>query len=381
MSAARQAAGNGADLLLASGGSGGHIYPALAVAGEAKALGLKVMFLGQKGGMEERLVPAAGVDFTGVAAGKWHRGSPRAGQAIQAAAGVVQAWQAVRRIRPRVALGFGGFASFPGSLAALNCGVPLALYGGDAFPSKVNRWLAPRAQLVIVAQAEALTHLRRVRRSLVVPYPVRERREQRGPARARLGLPPQGLVTLVMGGSQGSATLNREVPAAYRELLASLKQTPRPESAGATGEADAVLTMQVLHAAGHGNAAALRASTAGWPNYHVFDYLDAPDAWAAADLAITRAGIGTISEAAFNGVPLVMVPLPSSAEDHQLHNARAVEAVGAGLVVEEQQLAGLVPAWRELLQPRVRSAAAAAAKARSPDGAARKILDAVMELT
>src|SRR5690606_35822602 len=115
--------------------------------------------------------------------------------------------------------------------------------------------------------------------------------------------------------------------------------------------------------------------------YLVMDFLDAAHAWAAADIGITRAGVGTLSEAALNGVPLVMVPLPSSAEDHQLHNARAVAAAGAGVVVEESGLGSLVPAWESLMDADTRSAAAAAAAARTPAGAARRILDAVMELT
>lgn len=114
--------------------------------------------------------------------------------------------------------------------------------------------------------------------------------------------------------------------------------------------------------------------------YQVVDFLDAATAWATADMAITRAGVGTLSEAAFNGVPLLMVPLPSSAEDHQLHNAMAVAEAGAGIVVEERDLAGLTAAWEALLDPPTRQAAAAAATARTPVGAARRILEAVMEL-
>jgi len=90
--------------------------------------------------------------------------------------------------------------------------------------------------------------------------------------------------------------------------------------------------------------------------------------------------MGTLSEAAYHGVPLVMVPLPSSAEDHQLHNARAFAAAGAGVVVEEREVSGLGNAWRSLLEPAARASAAEAAAARTPAGAARRILCAVMEL-
>ena len=227
----------------------------------------------------------------------------------------------------------------------------------------MTRWLAGSAALVIVAQEQALQHLQRVRRSLIIPFPVRERRVDGPAARAALGLQADAVVTLVMGGSQGSATLNREAPTAFASL------------------AERYPALTVLHSAGHGNSAAVRVQQGLAERYHVVDFLDAATAWAAADLAITRAGIGTLSEAAFHGVPLIMIPLPSSAEDHQLHNARAVAKAGAGVVVEESDLALLVSAWEGLLDPAGRRAAAAAAAGRTPVGAARRILEAVMELT
>lgn len=360
-------------IVLAAGGTAGHIFPALAVAEEARERGLETVLLGERGGMEERLASGAGVSFHGVTAGKWHRGRPSPLHALKAAVGVVEAWSFLRRTRPRVVVGFGGFASFPGALAASRLQVPLVLHEGNAYPSKVNRWLAPRARLVIAAQEEAFEHLPNVAQRLVVPFPVREQRRERAEARRRLGLdersdegaPP--LVTLVMGGSQGSLALNRAVPRAYALLSPAERER-----------------LQVLHAAGRAHEGALRAELSEQANYFVHGFVDEADAWSVADLAITRAGIGTLSGAALSGVPLVMMPLPSSAEDHQLHNARAVATAGAGLVVEERELEAdpeaLVRAWRTLLDDGERQRLAAAAAARSPRGAPRRILDAVMEI-
>ena len=355
-------------IVLATGGTGGHVFPALAVADEARGRGIEVAVLGQRDGLEERLSAEAGLPFMGVSAGKWHRGRPDPASALRAAVGVMEAWRHLKRVRPQLVIGFGGFASFPGVLAASRLGIPLVLHEGNAFPSKVNRWMARSAELVIAAQEEALSHLGPLKRSAVIPFPVRERREERAAARAKLGLGDRGddhVVTLVMGGSQGSATLNSAVPRAYAALAG-----------------DGACATRVLHSSGRGRTAEVMAD---WPGYVVRDFLDAPLAWAAADLAITRAGVGTISEAALNAVPLIMVPLPSSAEDHQLHNARAVEAAGAGLVVEERELATgvapLVSAWQLSLDPEFRRRTASAAAARTPAGAARRILDAVMELT
>jgi UDP-N-acetylglucosamine--N-acetylmuramyl-(pentapeptide) pyrophosphoryl-undecaprenol N-acetylglucosamine transferase len=344
------------DLLFATGGTGGHIYPALAVAAAARERGLEAAFLGQSGGMEATLVPEAGFPFTGVAAGKWDRQRPDPLQALRAGLGLVQAIGAVRASRPALVVGFGGFASFPGCAAALLTGTALALHEGNAFPSRVTRWFASRARLVVLAQAEAGAHLR-ARKVVLVPFPVREVRVDRARARDALGLAADAPVTLVMGGSQGSLALNRAVPEAYREL----------------GRGD----VQVVHAAGARWVDALRRRVADLPGYHVHPFVDAAQAFAAADLAITRAGIGTLSEAAFHGVPLVMVPLPTAAEDHQLHNAQAVAAAGAGLTVPESELDRLPETWRRLLEPHARIAAAQAAAARSPEGAARRILDAL----
>ncbi|HZJ10227.1 MAG TPA: glycosyltransferase, partial [Trueperaceae bacterium] len=257
-------------IVLATGGTGGHIFAALAVAEEARSRGLAVTVLGERGGMEERLVGAAGVPFVGVSAGKWHRGRPSPAHAVKAAAGVMEAWRFLRRERPLAVIGFGGYASFPGVVAASRLGIPLVLHEGNAYPSKVNRWLARSAALVIAAQPEAFEHLPAARRRLVVPFPVRERRLDREQARRALALPTEQpyVVTLVMGGSQGSATLNREVPLAHA-LLAEAEKA----------------NLHVVHSAGRGNGATVAAATEGLDRYQVHDFLDAATAWAAADLA------------------------------------------------------------------------------------------------
>ncbi|MFA5594691.1 MAG: undecaprenyldiphospho-muramoylpentapeptide beta-N-acetylglucosaminyltransferase [Trueperaceae bacterium] len=347
--------------LFATGGTGGHIYPALAVAQEAQRAGAHVRFMGQQGGMEERLIPEAGFEFHGVSAGKWDRSAPDPRQAVRAVQGLWGAVSNVRRNKPDLVVGFGGFASFPGCVAAVTNRVPLVLQEGNAFPSRVNRWFAPRARLVISTHAEALAHLR-ARRTEVIPFPIREARLDRHEARARLGLPQEAVVTLVMGGSQGSLVLNRAVPAAFEQL--SPAQRP-----------------VVLHSSGPRWQEELTARVKEHADYHVRGYVDAVAAWSAADLAITRAGVGTLSEAAFHGVPLLMVPLPTAAENHQLHNAQAVATAGAGLVLEERELTErperLAEVWLAALEPEWRHGARSAARARSPEGAAARIYTAL----
>jgi len=341
-------------VVLATGGTGGHIYPAVAVAKTLAARGFRVAFIGQQGGLEARIVPAEGLPFYGVRAGKWHRGRPDPRQALQAALGLRDAVTFLRRLRPALVLGFGGFASFPALAAARMLGVSYALHEQNAYPGKVTRWFARNARFVAAAQGEVNAHL--PAQAVVVGMPVREARVPKSQARRQLGLSETATVTLVMGGSQGSLTLNEAVPGAFAAL---------PEASKAN--------LNVLHSSGPAHLGRTRARAAGLAGYRVDAYVESVLAWSAADLGITRSGNGTLAEAAFHGVPLIMVPLPTAAEDHQLHNARAVEAAGAGVVVEEAALDTLTEAWRKLLEPETRAQLSAAARARSPEGAAERL--------
>ncbi len=344
-------------VIFATGGSGGHIYPALAVAEAGRGRGEEVAFLGQSGGLEEEVISRAGFRFHGVRAGKWDRGRPNPRQALSAATGVIQAVWSLRIMRAELVVGFGGFASFPGCAAATLLRIPLVLHEGNAFPGRVTRWFATRARAVVGAQPEVVTHLpKSVRQHCFVqlPQPVRERRVMRPKARADLGLPADGPVTLVMGGSQGSMTLNRIVPEAYRQLKCATA---------------------VLHSTGTRWHRTVSERVSDLAGYRALPYIDATLAWSASDLGITRSGVSTLAEAAYHGVPLIMVPLPSSAEQHQLHNARAVESAGGGTVVEEADLKTLAETWDRSLEPSELLRAGEAAWSRSSEGAALRIWD------
>jgi UDP-N-acetylglucosamine--N-acetylmuramyl-(pentapeptide) pyrophosphoryl-undecaprenol N-acetylglucosamine transferase len=347
-------------LLFATGGSGGHIYPALAVAAAATRRGYQVHLIGQAGGMEERLALEADVPFIGVKSGKLDRQRPDPRALTRSIVGLGSAVAAVRRLRPALVFGFGGFASFPGGAAAVLTGTPLLLHEQNAFPGLVTRLLAPFAAALVLSNQPARPRVR-ARRVVSIPYPVRERRVDRSEARRVLGVPLEGTLTLVMGGSQGSAALNQGVVAALREL-----RDLRP---------------MVLHSTGPSHLADVKAAAAGLSNFIARPYVDASCAWSAADLAITRAGFGTLSEAAFHGVPLIMVPLPTAAENHQLHNARASEEAGAGRVLEQHRLRELPDVWREFLAEPARQAAATAASRLSPEGAATRFVELIDDIT
>ena len=341
-------------VVLATGGTGGHIYPAVATAHELVRRGFQTAFIGQEGGLEARVIPPEDLPFYGVRAGKWHRGRPDPRQAVRATFGLTDAVTLLRRLRPELVLGFGGFASFPALAAARLLGVPYALHEQNVFPGKVVRWFSGGAQFVAVAAAETQTHLNVEVEP--VGLPVREVRVDKLTARRRLGLPEKATLTLVMGGSQGSLVLNQTVLKAFTELPEAVKND-----------------LFVLHSSGPAHLETTRRAAQDLPNYRVDGYLDGVLAWSAADLGITRSGNGTLAEAAFYGVPLLMVPLPSAAENHQLYNAQAVQTAGAGIVVEERELRALAEIWAELLAKGAHERMGAEAQRRSPAGAAARL--------
>jgi UDP-N-acetylglucosamine--N-acetylmuramyl-(pentapeptide) pyrophosphoryl-undecaprenol N-acetylglucosamine transferase len=342
-------------LWLATGGTGGHVFPALALAARARAEGWSVTLLGSAAGPEAGWARAEGVPFVGVAAGKLDRARPDPVQLLRAQRGVVQAVAHLRRARPDLLVGFGGFASLPGVAAAALTRTPYVLHETNAVPGLVTRAFARGARLVVLTQQVTAQRLPRARIA-VAPLPVRERRVARSEARAALGVPDDAVLTLVLGGSQGSAYLNEAVPAVAERL-----QGEHPD-------------LWLLHQTGERWLEGERARRGERPRTILAGFVDAATAFGAADLAVTRGGYGTIAEAAFHGVPLVVVPLPSASEDHQRHNAEALAADGAGRWAAQGDPLALEAAWRALLEPTARARAAAAARSRSPAGGADALL-------
>jgi UDP-N-acetylglucosamine--N-acetylmuramyl-(pentapeptide) pyrophosphoryl-undecaprenol N-acetylglucosamine transferase len=374
----------GKHVVLATGGTGGHIYPAIAVAEELKARGYGVTFIGQRNGLEANLVPQAGFNFVAVTAGKLDRQRPNPFEAIKAIWGCLQALQHVARLRPTWVVGFGGFASFPALAAAWVLRRPLALHEANAYPGLVTKLFARTARFVASTEAAVSNRLSRLSKvTLPVGLPIRLTQIDKAAARAQLGLPEDALITLVMGGSQGAKVLNEVVPAAYEDL----ESIDQPH--------------YVLHSAGRGRVDSVTCLTNS-KHYRVMEFVDAPLAWSAADIAITRAGSSTLAEAAFYGVPLIMVPFAAASENHQFHNAKAVEADGAGYVIEEHLLYAqldvlqldaprlaesvsiypepLVERWQQLLAANVRNDVAERALLRAQPEAAKHFVDALEQV-
>ncbi|MFC4637219.1 undecaprenyldiphospho-muramoylpentapeptide beta-N-acetylglucosaminyltransferase [Deinococcus hohokamensis] len=380
-------------VVMATGGTGGHIYPAVATARELMARGHETLLLGQRGGMEERVAAEQGLPFEGVDAGKLARsgqGRPDPREIVKALRGVLEARRVLQARSPGAVVGFGGFASLPGVLAAQSLGIATVLHEQNARLGLTQRVAVGRARAVGTAYEEVLGLP--AAKATLVGMPVREERLGRDEALGRLGLQPGPLTILVMGGSQGSLFLNNSVPDTLRNILGNeglVGGAPGPSAAidldftqagpgllGGAGPAGAAV--QVLHSTGPRwlSEVAPRVRDLEW--YHPVGYVDAVAAWAAADLAITRAGTGTLAEAAFHGVPLVMVPLPESSENHQYHNAVSVQRSGAGVVVEQKNVQeALGAAVLECAEPARRAAMRSAALGRAQPGAAARFADLI----
>ncbi len=354
-------------LVLSTGGTGGHIYPAVALARELLPRGFDIAMIGQLGGMEEKIALEEDLPFYGVHACKIDRSKPNPLELIQAGKGLLEARAILKKLEPLAVVGFGGFASLPGILAAQNLGITTVLHEQNAKMGLTQRLAQRKASLIATAyQDVAGTGGKKVR---WVGMPIREERMPRRVALEKLGLQDGPITLLVMGGSQGSMALNTQVPAALEAAFGKeglLRRSSR--------------SVQVIHSSGRNHLAAVAPTVQHLPWYRVRGFVDAVSAWSCADIAITRAGTGTLSEAAFHGVPLAMIPLPSSAENHQLANAKSVENAGAGRVVEQEFISHLSSVVLDMLTRENLLEMRQAALSLSPAGAAARLANALEEL-
>ncbi len=313
-------------LLLGGGGTGGHIFPALAVTRALEdhiSTDLDVLFVGTATGIEAEIVPDAGFAFKGVAA-RGMRGRNAVSMAWSlgtTAAGVWDATQILRRFRPSVVLVTGGFASVPVGIAAWLLRVPLVVFQPDIEPGWANRVLSRLATRICVSDAQSIQRLP-ARRTVATGYPLRPvfREIDRPMARARFGLNGSPAI-LVTGAVRGARQINRAIEADLDRWID---------------------IAQVIHVTGEQDARRLQARRNALPEekrhrYLPFEYLgdELPMAMAACDLAISRAGASVLAEYPAAGLASVLVPLPG-AGGHQRHNAQVLADAGAAVIVQDQ---------------------------------------------
>lgn len=301
-------------ILIAGGGTGGHVFPGLAVADALVALAdVEVVFAGSPRGIEKDVVPKRGyrlemLDVSPIKGGGVRRAAKGA---LSAARATLRAMSVVRELRPCAVLSVGGYAAGPFALASVLSGAPLAIMEPNGVLGLTNRVLAPVSKRAYVAWPELEAKVRRGT-ARVVGVPLRRGFE------ASAYAPRADLRVLVMGGSQGAQALNERVPRALAELA---KKHER---------------IRVVHQTGKGHEEAVRAiyTQYGPKDAVVSAFLDdVPTQLAAADLVVARSGAGTVSEIAAVGRASVLVPFPFAADDHQAKNARALERAGGSVCV------------------------------------------------
>ena len=351
--------------MITTGGTGGHIFPGLAVASELASRGASVFWLGTKDGMESRLVPNHGVDFEGIGfASVRGKGWKRLLFGPYAIANACrQAWTIIARKRPGVVVGFGGFASFPGALMAVARNLPLVIHNLDARAGLANRVLKHGADRVLTGFPGVLGEGRDPRVEWV-GNPLRADIEAVPPPEQRFAGRSGPLRLLVIGGSLGALALNDVVPRA----LALMDLPARPI---------------VTHQSGEKHIASLREAYASADiDAECVAFIDdMARRYAEADVVVCRSGATTVAELAAVGVASLLVPFPYAADDHQVDNAHQLVERGAAEVwmqrdLNPQRLAD----WLGGLDRPKLLAMAAKARALRKAGATRRVAEICLEL-
>ena len=345
-------------ILIMAGGTGGHIFPGLAVAEEMRAAGWDVVWMGARGGMEERLVPPRGYRTAWIRA-RAARGKGLLQKVLLPANLLLSFWESarhLRRIAPDVVLGLGGYVAFPGGMMASLLNRPLALHEQNAIAGLANRVLSTVSDKVMVAFPGALKDAE------WTGNPVRAEIAAIAPPEARFQGRDGPLRILVVGGSLGAQALNEALPKAINLL----KDKPL-----------------VVHQSGEKHLEALRKhyAQAGAQGDLIAFIDDMARRYAEADLVICRAGAVTVAELSAGGMASILVPFPFAVDDHQTANARFLAEAGAAVLLQQKELTAekLARLIQSLDRPRLLDMARNARALGKPD-AARIVARRCMEI-
>lgn len=314
-------------LLIAGGGTGGHVYPGVAIAEEwhRRHPDSIVTFVGTGRGLETKVIPQAGFPLRTIAVRGFPRRSPlgilQAAWALPGA--LVQAGRLIRELKPDLVVGTGGYVSGPVVFLARMAGVPAVIQEQNSVPGSTNRWLNLIANQVHISFVESRNHFRRRNNLKVSGNPIRRSLIRQDPesAYSALKLDPARRTIFVFGGSRGARSINQAM-------------------AGALPLLHGIPDLQVLWQTGQEDRRAMLERVKGIPfPVRVVAYLDAIEkAYAVADLVICRAGAMTIAEITACGVPTILVPYPYATHDHQTHNARGLVERGAAEMIADADL-------------------------------------------
>jgi len=306
-----------------AGGTGGHVFPGLAVAKRMREEGVEIHWLGTKNGLEAKLVPQSGftihyIDISGLR-GKSFTSLILAPFKLLMA--ISQSLKIIRQIKPDLALGMGGFVSGPGGIASWILGTPIVIHEQNAKAGMTNTWLAKVAKKVLEAFPRTFSSSKKV---ITVGNPVRaeiaalsspeERIQQQNPLRL-----------LVLGGSLGAQAINELLP----QAIAKIPESERPTILHQTGEKHLEKTKEAYTAAGIGLSESIKL---------VPFIQEMEKAYSQADLVLCRAGALTVSELCAAGVGAILIPFPFAVDDHQTANGNFMAKVGAAILIQQKEL-------------------------------------------
>lgn len=323
--------------IITGGGTGGHIYPALAVANRLMEKGWDVLYIGSRTGLEGKIIPREGLAYQEVSVAPLPRRlTPRVlGAIFKTTTGIFQAFQLIKEYQPDVVLGTGGFVAGPVVLAATLKGIPTVIHEQNVYPGFTNKLLSYRVDRIALNFADADQFFSsNVREKLVVTgNPIREiiLKTSKEEGLKEFGFSVHRKTLLVFGGSQGSMSINR----AMLELYKYYENSREIQIIHLTGEKNYQQIMEEIKKRG----IALDKNR----NYKIMPYLSKMEfAYAVADLIIYRAGATGIAEITARGIPAILVPYPFAAENHQEYNARNLEKHGAAIMISDDQLNGKI---------------------------------------
>jgi len=314
-------------VILAGGGTGGHIFPAIAIAGAIRRLSpqSEILFVGARNKMEMDMVPIAGyeikgLDISGIIRGPFWKNLSLPWKILKS---LINAREILRNFRPNVVIGTGGYASFPMLYMAERSHIPVLIQEQNSLAGKANKFLGKKAARICVAY-EGMERFFPADKLIITGNPVRSLLTKSVPDRenasSAFGLDSQLKTLLVIGGSQGANSINKTIGSHLHDFM----------EAG----------VQLIWQTGKNYFGEATQSASGWEkNIKVFEFISQMDhAYQAADIVISRAGALTISELCIVGKPTILVPYPFAAEDHQNHNALALVKKDAALMVRDNEV-------------------------------------------
>ena len=313
-------------LIITGGGTGGHIFPALAIAEEWKRRWPQtdILFVGSKGGMEEEIIPKKGYDYQSIWISGIHRKKTlknlirNASFPIKLIYSLLQSRSILRRFQPNIVIGVGGFASGPMGRAAAGKGIPLFICEQNAYPGLVNKWLAPKAKLILLGNGAAQKYFKDYP-TVETGNPIRKlsllKKEE---AATHFGLDPARPTLLNIGGSLGAASLNGALKIHLQKIIDS--------------------GVQLIWQCGKHYFDALQAEVPSHPYIKLLPFIENMEAaYSMADLVISRAGGSSLSELIALEKPAILVPSPNVAEDHQTKNALSLSEYQAAVLIQDKE--------------------------------------------